>query len=65
MEIKKEVKSGRLEQLEKELVKIEKSKVYLKKELFKINEREKVLKEKKKREKKAISLSNTVKKLRT
>lgn len=65
MEIKKEVKSGRLEQLEKELIKIAKSKVYLKKELFKINEREKVLKERKRRERKAISLSNTVKKLRT
>ncbi|GAI99280.1 unnamed protein product [marine sediment metagenome] len=64
MKTKEEVKSNRLKALEKKFAIIEKSKNYLEQELFKIRDIEKKLREKIRKEKKAISLLNMAKKLR-
>jgi hypothetical protein len=60
----KEVKSNRLKKLEKKLGIIEKSKEYLEKELSKIREKEKILREKMLKERRAIALTNKAKILR-
>jgi len=63
--MKKEVKSNRLKEFEKRLSIIQKSKNYLEKELFKIKDKEKKLRERITKEKKAISLVNKAKTLRS
>ena len=60
----KEMKTARLKRLETKLLFIEKSKAYLEKELVKIRVKEKIIKEKISKEKKAIALVIKAKKLR-
>ncbi len=64
MEKNKEVKSSYLKRLEKKLIGIEKSENYLMEEISKIRQKKAKLKEKIKKEKRAISLMNRAKKIR-
>ena len=64
MKMKKEAKTVRLRRLEGKLAIIEKTENYLENELRKVKDKEAVLREKIRKEKKAISLVNRAKKLR-
>ncbi len=62
--MQKEVKSSRLRKLKRRFEVIERSENYLKEELSKIREKKAQLKEKIRKEKKAISLTNRARMLR-
>ncbi len=64
MASKKEVKTVRLKRLEGKLAVIEKSEEYLRNELSRLNSKERVIRDKISKEKKAIALVNRARRLR-